>query len=205
MGNSCCFKKPLPVQKPEQLVIEKPENKPFDQITSTTHEVQVKSKLDREQPTLKQESEEDNHLRVSELRRAAMILPRQVNEQVEKSTALRQSRLAGKECSSKDSSQTKFKAGELGTYRSGSTIYESAKYKILECLDSDTGKLFSLKTIQVLAGDQLDEADMSLKSNMDHCIGLANFVQKRVYQIQHENLIQYFYADFNQANGSSFD
>ncbi len=43
---------------------------------------------------------------------------------------------------------------------------------------------------------------MTIKTNTDLCVGLVNFVQNRIYPIQNESLIQYFYADFNRETGS---
>lgn len=44
--------------------------------------------------------------------------------------------------------------------------------------------------------------DLSIKSNVDICVGIAHFVQQRLYQIHSENLVQYFYADFDKDSGS---
>lgn len=152
MGNSCCFKKPIPVQHPDNQVAEKTENKPAERIANTTLEVQVKPKLDkqREQTISDNNSEMTEHMRVLEQKRVAMI-PRLPEKDLLMSSATKPCRHTGKDGASKESGQTKFKSGELGGYRPGKFIYGSSetKYKILECLDGDTGKLFSLKMIQV--------------------------------------------------------
>ncbi len=150
MGNSCCFKKPSPIQNQQPTETEKLETKPPEKMPNTTLDVQVKSKLDRERELMlmKKQVETSESERVSEFMKAVMIPPRQTNELLLSST-IKQTKFGVKDGTSKESGQTKFKAGELGHFRSGSILYESAKYKIVECLDSDTGKLFSLKTIQV--------------------------------------------------------
>lgn len=38
---------------------------------------------------------------------------------------------------------------------------------------------------------------------MDWCVGIVNYVTQRLYHLQSEHLVQYFYADFDQPSGST--
>ena len=153
MGNSCCFKKPLPVHHPDIRASENSDNRPTETIPNTTQNVHVqpKSEKQKEQTVLNNNSEVTNFLKGLEQKKVAFMLQQHPEKDLLMSSATKPVSYGGKDGVSKDSGQTKYKTGELGQYRPGKLIYGSYenKYRIVECLDSETGKLFSLKMIEV--------------------------------------------------------
>lgn len=108
--------------------------------------IQAKAKPERELLFSKKQSEAEEELRVSHLRRTALYRPRQPTElMMSSSKPVKNS----KDDNSQDMPQQKFRPGQIGLFRTGIVTYESAKYKIEECLNVETGQLFSLKTITV--------------------------------------------------------
>ncbi len=197
MGNSCCFKK---TQQTQQTSSERAESKHLESGIGSAKGLQPRSKPG-ELLLAKKQSEVDEELRVSSIRRAAFIRPRQATDLMMSTAKFRKQSM--KEDSSKNSHELKFVPGQLGLFRHGNVICESEKYKIEVCLGTDSGKLFSLKTVTVDSSEQLNEEDLSIQANQDWCLGIVNYVTKRLYNLHNENLVQYFYADFDRDSGSS--
>lgn len=154
MGNACCYKKSKHSLR-SQRKDERTEAKHLESGLGSAKGLQEKSKPDRELLLSKKQSEADEELRVSTVRRAAFIRPRQPTDLMSGSRFRKQTI---KEDSPKNVREPKFVAGHLEKFSYGKVIHRCCecgrdryKYTVEECLGQDSGTLFSLKTIVVTA------------------------------------------------------
>ena len=85
---------------------------------------------------------------------------------------------------------------ESKLFRMGEPIFEQDKVKVYQCLQA-SGRLWSMKLVQVDSSDQLEEADVTPR-NLEICNRIVDYIQRKLFRLQHPHLVKYVHARYDK-------